>query len=92
VQAPSEYGRIARVVARVIRDRSRAEDLAVEAFWKLWKTPGAREYAAGWLRRTAIPGATRNSCDDEYPSTPLAWATRRGHKQIVDMLRASGAR
>ncbi len=51
----SEYGRIARIVARVIRDSARAEDLAVEAFWKLWKTPGAQgENAGGWLRRTAI--------------------------------------
>jgi RNA polymerase sigma-70 factor (ECF subfamily) len=51
----SEYSRIARVVARVIRDRSRAEDLAVEAFWRLWRTPGAQgEAARGWLHRTAV--------------------------------------
>ena len=51
----SDYGRISRLVARVIRDTSRAEDLAVEAFWRLWKTPGAQgESAAGWLRRTAV--------------------------------------
>ena len=50
-----DYGRITRVIARVIRDRSRSEDLAVEAFWRLWKTPGAHgESAGGWLRRTAV--------------------------------------
>jgi RNA polymerase sigma factor (sigma-70 family) len=46
---------VARAVARVIRDPARAEDLAVDAFWKLWKTPQAHgASAAAWLRRTAV--------------------------------------
>jgi RNA polymerase sigma-70 factor (ECF subfamily) len=49
------YGRIARVVARVVGDHARAEDLASEAFWKLWRTPRAQgENAGGWLYRTAV--------------------------------------
>jgi RNA polymerase sigma-70 factor (ECF subfamily) len=51
----AHYVRAARAVARVTGDRSRAEDLAAEAFWKLWRTPQAQgESAAGWLYRTAM--------------------------------------
>jgi len=51
----AHYERIARVIARVVGDRSRAEDLAAEAFWKLWRTPQAHgESAGGWLYRTAV--------------------------------------
>jgi RNA polymerase sigma-70 factor (ECF subfamily) len=51
----THYDRIARAVARVVGDPARAEDLAVEAFWKLWRNPQAQgENAGGWLYRTAI--------------------------------------
>ena len=51
----SHYGRIARAVARLIGDPACAEDLAVEAFWKLWRTPQAQgEKAGGWVYRTAL--------------------------------------
>ena len=51
----SHYERIARVIARVVGDYGRAEDLAAEAFWKLWRTPQAHgESAGGWLHRTAV--------------------------------------
>ncbi|HKY21751.1 MAG TPA: sigma-70 family RNA polymerase sigma factor [Vicinamibacterales bacterium] len=51
----SDYARIARVIARVIGDRARAEDLAVETFWRLWKTPQAQgDHSGGWLYRTAV--------------------------------------
>jgi len=34
---------------------SRAEDLAVEAFWKLWRSPRAQgDKAGGWVYRTAV--------------------------------------
>jgi RNA polymerase sigma-70 factor, ECF subfamily len=49
------YQRIARVIAGVLGDRARAEDLAAEALWKLWRTPKAQgESAGGWLYRTAV--------------------------------------
>jgi RNA polymerase sigma factor (sigma-70 family) len=35
------FDRIARVIARVVRDPARAEELAVEAFVRLWRTPQA---------------------------------------------------
>jgi RNA polymerase sigma-70 factor (ECF subfamily) len=51
----SQYDRTARAIVRVVRDPARAEELAVEAFWKLWRHPGAHsEKAVGWLYRAAI--------------------------------------
>jgi RNA polymerase sigma-70 factor (ECF subfamily) len=51
----AHHARITRVIARVIRDPGRAEEIAVEVFWKLWRNPKAqREQAGGWLYRTAV--------------------------------------
>jgi len=51
----AHYERIARVIARVVGDHSRAEDLAAEALWKLWRTPRVHgDNAGGWLYRTAV--------------------------------------
>jgi RNA polymerase sigma-70 factor, ECF subfamily len=51
----AHYARLARVIARVIRDPARAEELAVEVLWKFWRTPQAQsEQAGGWLHRTAV--------------------------------------
>jgi RNA polymerase sigma-70 factor (ECF subfamily) len=52
------YRRIARVIFRVIQDPSRAEELAVEVFWKLWRRPSAQgPQCAGWLYRSAVRAA-----------------------------------
>ncbi len=49
------YSRVASIIARVVRDPSRAEDLAIEVFWRLWRTPQAQgELAGGWVYRTAV--------------------------------------
>jgi len=51
----SQYDRVARVIARVVKDRARAEELAVEVFLKFWRSPRAQgENAEGWLYRTAV--------------------------------------
>src|SRR5437868_1052440 len=51
----TEYGRIARVIARVLRDPARAEELAVEVFLKWSRNPGAQgENAQAWLYRVAV--------------------------------------
>jgi RNA polymerase sigma-70 factor (ECF subfamily) len=51
----AQYERIARVIARVVQDHARAEELAVEVFLKLWKSPQAHgENTEGWLYRTAV--------------------------------------
>jgi RNA polymerase sigma-70 factor (ECF subfamily) len=49
------YGRIARVIAAVVGDPARAEELAVEVFLKLWRNPKIQgEHASGWLHRAAV--------------------------------------
>lgn len=50
------YERIARVIVRVVRDPARAEEIAAEVFWKLWRNPKASAVgqAGGWLYRTAV--------------------------------------
>lgn len=54
----AHYGRTARAILRVVRDAGRAEELAVEVFWKLWRHPGAHgDGAAGWLYRVAVRAA-----------------------------------
>jgi RNA polymerase sigma-70 factor (ECF subfamily) len=51
----AHYGRIARVIGRVVRDPARAEDLAVEVFWKWWRNADAQgNHAGAWLYRTAV--------------------------------------
>src|SRR5215831_8441832 len=51
----AQYERIARVIAGVIRDHARAEELAVEVLLKWDCHPAAHgEKADGWLYRTAL--------------------------------------
>jgi RNA polymerase sigma-70 factor (ECF subfamily) len=51
----AQYGRIARVIARVLRDPARAEELAVEVFLKWSRTPQAQgPDAQAWLYRVAV--------------------------------------
>jgi RNA polymerase sigma-70 factor (ECF subfamily) len=58
----AQYERIARVIARVVKDRARAEELAVEVFLKLWRNPQAQgggnltrlTNVEGWLYRAAV--------------------------------------
>jgi RNA polymerase sigma-70 factor (ECF subfamily) len=50
-----QYAKVARVIARVVKDPARAEELAVEVFLKFWRTPQAQgDQAEGWLYRTAV--------------------------------------
>jgi RNA polymerase sigma factor (sigma-70 family) len=51
----AQYPRIARIIARVVHDPARSEELAVEVFLKLWRSPRAHgERASGWLYRVAV--------------------------------------
>src|SRR5260370_8333367 len=51
----AQYERIARMIARVVQDPARAEELAVEVFLKLWRSPTAQsEKAEAWLYRSAV--------------------------------------
>ena len=53
-----------------------------------------------WAARTNMPdmvefllarGAPTNLPDDEPWATPLAWAERRGHAEVMEILRQHGA-
>ncbi len=49
------YERTARLIARLVNDPARAEELAVEVFWKLWRNPQAHgENVGGWIYRSAV--------------------------------------
>jgi RNA polymerase sigma factor (sigma-70 family) len=51
----AHFARVARVVGRVVRDRGRAEDLAVDAFVKWWRHRNMKgERTVGWLYRVAV--------------------------------------
>ncbi len=49
------YGRVYGVLFRLLGNRAEAEDLTVEAFWRLWeRAPRQRENLGGWLYRVAM--------------------------------------
>jgi len=51
----THYPRIARIIARIVQDPGRAEELASEVFWKLWRNPKVPPHSVGsWLYRTAV--------------------------------------
>ena len=49
------YARIVDILARVLGDRSSAEDVANDAFWRLYRQPALQSEGnvGGWLYRTA---------------------------------------
>ncbi len=75
----AQYERIARVIARVVKDRARAEELAVEVFLKLWRNPQAQGgNVRGWLYRAAV----RIGLDE------LRRSTRRArYERLVGLIR-----
>jgi RNA polymerase sigma-70 factor, ECF subfamily len=101
------YGRIARLIARLVRDTARAEELAVEVFWKFWRTPRAHgSKAGGWLYRTAVRTALNDlraearrtryeSLADPPPRTPTpeqVHAAAEEREQVRRVLAALDAR
>ena len=51
----AHYVHVARIIARVVRDRARSEELAVEVFVKLWRRPKVQdEKVEAWLYRVAV--------------------------------------
>ena len=49
------YPRIARIIARIVNDPGRAEELAADVFWKFMRTPSLQHSnAAGWLYRSGV--------------------------------------
>ena len=51
----TQYPRIARVIARMVQDPGRAEELAAEVFWKYWRNSKIPAYGvSSWLYRSAV--------------------------------------
>ena len=51
----THYPRIARVIARMVQDPGRAEELAAEVFWKFWRNPTIPPHSvSSWLYRSAV--------------------------------------
>ena len=76
----THYRRIVRQIARIVVDQARAEDLAVETFWRLLRHPSAMNGAVeGWLHRTAI-----NLALDELRRR----ARRARYEQLISFIRA----
>jgi RNA polymerase sigma-70 factor (ECF subfamily) len=51
----ANYALLTRVIYRVVGDAGSAEELASEAFWKLYRNPPAtRQNLEGWLYRTGL--------------------------------------
>src|SRR5262249_4445286 len=99
----AHYARIARLIARLIDDPARAEELAVEAMWKLWRNPKAHgESAGGWVYRTALRlglnelrSTVRRMCHESLagppPSSPTpeeAHASTQERQQVRHVLAA----
>ncbi len=49
------YGRIVNILVRLLGDRAHADDVANDAFWRLYRQPGLQSDGnlGGWLYRTA---------------------------------------
>jgi RNA polymerase sigma-70 factor, ECF subfamily len=79
----SHYSRVARIIERVVRDRGRSEELAVEVFLKLWRNQKAQhENVEAWLYRVAV----RTGIDG------LRRQTRRAHyEKVLAWIRPSSA-
>jgi len=51
----THYPRIARVIARMVQDPGRAEELAAEVFWKFWRNSKVPTHGvSSWLYRSAV--------------------------------------
>ena len=101
----AQYGRVTSVVSRVVQNPARAEELAVDAFLKLWRTPGAHGPGAtvvGAAHGAAIavstscaarPGgpATRRSCDSSGTCRPPGGQRRVRRRTCGALLRVLAA-
>ena len=75
----AHYGRICRVIAGVLKDPARAEELAVEVFLKWSKTPNAQGSGAeAWMYRAAVRRALDEIRHQER---------RRRYERIVEFVR-----
>jgi RNA polymerase sigma-70 factor, ECF subfamily len=89
----AHYARVARIIERVVRDRGRSEELAVEVFLKLWRKKKAQsENVEAWLYRVAVrtglDGLRRQSRRAHYERL-LAWVRPRSAPATPEQLHSS---
>ena len=90
----AHYGRVARLIGRVVRDRGRSEELAVEVFLKLWRNQKAQsENVEGWLYRVAVRVAVdelRRRARREHYEHLLAWVRPKPEPRTPEAIHFSG--
>ena len=95
------YSRIVGVLLRLLGERTRAEELANDVFWKLYRTPAGGEVdgrVGGWLYRTASnlgidalrASARRRKYEDAAARTQQG--TAASASPLDDMVRAEQRR
>jgi RNA polymerase sigma-70 factor (ECF subfamily) len=85
----AHYEHIARLIARVVRDPSRAEEVTVEVFWKLWQNrnrEGIR--TGGWLYRVAVRAALDELRKQSRRERRERWFALRSRVRTPEELRA----
>lgn len=86
------YARVARTIARAVRDRARSEELAVEVFLKLWRNHKAQtENVEGWLYRVAVRAGLdelRRQRRQEHYERMLSWVLPRTPPATPEHIRA----
>ena len=89
----THYARIARIIERVVRDRGRSEELAVEVFLKLWRNQKAQyENFEAWLYRVAVRvgiDELRRQTRREHYENLLKWVRPRPNPATPEQLHSS---
>lgn len=92
------YPRVVAVLVRITGERSRAEELAIDVFWRYYRHCFARKAAlapdanvAGWLYRTAtrigIDSLRAEARRGKYEQRAASFASRGGDTPFEDVLR-----
>ena len=94
-----QWSRVYGVVFRLVGDKVEAEDLALETFWQLYRSPPAkRENLNGWLYRVAVNlglnelRARKRRTRYEEEAGSLAFDTNRGAEPEDEVERAERRR
>ncbi len=93
------HGRVVNILLRLVGERTHAEELANDVFWKLYRTPAPQEVdgrVGGWLYRTATnlgidalrAAARRRKYEDAAARSPEGTAA----SPLQDVLRAEQRR
>jgi RNA polymerase sigma factor (sigma-70 family) len=80
------YGRVVRVIARVVREKACAEDLAVELFLKLWRKrsevpEGTLYRAAGRIAIDHLRSAVRR---ERYERATRLFSSQRSPEELAE--------